>query len=128
MVRNTDLVRLKPGQTGAANVWVQNVGEGPLPPQTVTVILPARKGLRFAYDELTVYGRHSPRTYRGDLSDDGQRLTCENVELNMQAGGSTSALSAWVRVLPDAPPGAMALTFTIDDQQSPSNPIDIRIS
>jgi hypothetical protein len=124
LVQNTDRVRLKPGQTGAATVGVQNVGEGPIPPQTVTVSLPARKGLRFAYDELTVYGHHNPRSYRGVVSDDGQRLTCESIPV----GGSTSAVSAWVRALPDAAPGTMALRFTVGDQQSPSNSIDILFS
>jgi hypothetical protein len=95
-------------------------------PVTVTVALPADRGLLFgahtlADHQLTVQNTHHETTqYPGALSEDGTSLVFSNVDL--QLPGTTTM---WVGVSAghDAPLGATNLTFTVGGKSSPSTTV-----
>ncbi|WP_316528261.1 hypothetical protein [Kitasatospora brasiliensis] len=112
-------------------VEVLNNGTHALPPQTVTVTLPAGSGLLFGTPaapdhQLTVRDATGNDTqYHGTVSVDGQSLTFTNVDLRVPSGQSQSVM--WVCVSADstAPLGPTSVEFSIGTRTSPSTTLDI---
>lgn len=132
---STDEVVLTPGDEPALpHVLVQNDGTSPVPPQTVTVALPAGRGLRFENYELTVQGAGGETTYAGVPSPDLGTLTFYNVDpdvpgrgtsRNVPGDGAESAMWVAVRAAPGAPADLTSLTFTVGDQTSQSASVNV---
>ena len=119
-----DVELTRGGPSGYPGVRVAS--EVTFEPVTVTVALPADRGLLFgahtlADHQLTVQNAdHETTQYPGTLSEDGTSLVFSNVDL--QLPGTTTM---WVGVCAghDAPLGATNLTFAVGGKTSPSTTI-----
>jgi hypothetical protein len=119
-----DVELTRGGPAGYPGVRVAS--EATFEPVTVTVALPADRGLLFgthtlADHQLTVQNAAGDTTpYTGTLSEDGTSLIFSNVDL--QLPGTTTM---WVGVSAghDAPLGATNLTFTVGGKTSPSTTV-----
>lgn len=129
-------VGLPRGGTGSPSVTVVNDDpetdalQGPR--WTVTVALPAHRGLLFgSVDTLQLMnGNTEMLETPGILSPDGQTFTFEEVNLGLRECGSQSVMWVSVSASDDADLGPTQLMFTIGDQQasvasSPSSSLNI---
>lgn len=120
-------VLLEPGgPAGYPGVVVTNTGESSIGERTVTVVLPADKGLQWGVAgrpdyQLTVL---NGGVYPGALSSDRLNLTFDGVNLDAPAGGQ-NVLWVGVSETSDALPGDTALTFTVGDQAAQSTRVRI---
>ncbi|MFC9679037.1 hypothetical protein [Streptomyces sp. NPDC056948] len=119
-------VELQPGGTvGYPGVVVKNTGQAPVGEQTLTVSLPAGRGLQWGSSTLPDYQITVDGTpYPGTLSPDGQTLTCENIDLAIPPGGQ-AVIWAGVSAAADAAPGYTDLHFTVGGQAADSTPVRI---
>ncbi|MEV5242320.1 hypothetical protein AB0K89_24940 [Streptomyces cinnamoneus] len=112
-------------------VEVRNNHSGSIPLQTVTATLPDGLGMRFGVPgspdhQLTVMRADGHTTaYVGSLSGDGQTLTFTDIDLEIPADGSLSAMWVCVSAAPDTPPGPTSVQFTVGDLVSPSTAIEV---
>ncbi|WP_345600965.1 hypothetical protein [Streptomyces coacervatus] len=95
-------------------------------PVSVTVALPADRGLLFGTQTLADYqltvqnARQETRQYIGSLSEDGTSLVFSNVDLELPG---TTVMWVAVSAGHDAPLGSTSLTFTVGGKTSPSTTI-----
>ncbi|MEU6389565.1 DUF642 domain-containing protein [Streptomyces sp. NPDC046939] len=123
-----DVTLRRGGSPGYPGVRVTASGDH-TPPQTVKVTLPGGRGLHFVGEpdyRLTVLtsGGHQNQ-YAGTLSEDGQTLTFDKVDLGLAGKGTTSTL--WLPVSADgnATPGDTSLTFRIGGRSGSSSRIHV---
>ncbi|MBZ4322048.1 beta/gamma crystallin domain-containing protein [Streptomyces huiliensis] len=126
-----DVTVTQGGPPGYPGVRVRDTGSSALLTDAkVTAVLPAGHGLSFVAEGgsdclLTVWGQDTGEVrYAGHLSEDGQTLTVDRVRLSAPAGGA-AALWVAVEAGAGAPAGTTTLTFTVGDEESPSNPVHI---
>jgi hypothetical protein len=118
------------GVTGYPGVRL-TTDDGPVPVQTVRVILPQGMGLRFVEEgnpgyQLTVLDSDgAAKNFPGQLSQDGQTLTFSKV--NLALAGKSSQSTAWVAVKATDPQaaGRTSLTFQVGGESSQSTPIEV---
>ncbi|MFJ8387694.1 hypothetical protein ACIQ9Q_24840 [Streptomyces sp. NPDC094438] len=120
------------GNTGYPGVRLLSQAEGRVPPQKVSVTLPAQKGLQFVAEgnpgyQLTVMDEQGGFHSRSDgtLSPDGQTLTFENVDLYLPRKGSVSTVWVAAKASSGSPVGTTNLTFEVGPRTSPSTPIRV---
>jgi len=95
-------------------------------PVSVTVALPAGRGLLFGTQtladyQLTVQNANGQTTlYMGSLSDDGTSLVFSDVDLELPG---TTVMWVGVSAGHEAPLGATSLTFTVGGKTSPSTTV-----
>ncbi|MFF5131312.1 beta/gamma crystallin domain-containing protein [Streptomyces syringium] len=126
-----DVTLKQGGPPGYPGVKVRNTGTSALLTDAkVTAALPAEQGLSFVAEGgpdhlLTVWCPDvGEARYPGRLSPDRQSLTVDRARLSVPVGGSALMWAA-VEASEDAPTGTTALTFTVDDKDSPSNPVHV---
>jgi hypothetical protein len=112
------------GPVGYPGVRVEaNVAFAPV---SVTVALPAGRGLLFGTQtladyQLTVQNANGETTpYTGNLAEDGKSLVFSDVDLEMPG---TTVMWVGVSAGHDAPLGATSLAFTVGGKTSPSTTI-----
>ncbi|MEU7137349.1 SMP-30/gluconolactonase/LRE family protein [Streptomyces sp. NPDC046261] len=119
------------GETGYPGVRLHATHQGPVPPLTVRVDLPAGKGLQFVAEghgafQLTVLDADGhTRSYPGTLSSDRQTLTFEEVDPGLKDKGATSAAWVAVKATGASPLGDTALTFRMGARTSSSTPVHV---
>ncbi|MGW1616330.1 hypothetical protein ACWCQZ_44175 [Streptomyces sp. NPDC002285] len=117
------------GPNGYPGVKLTNNGDEPVPPLTVTVRLPQDSQVSWGQPglpdhQLTVLdAQGTTRAYAGTLSDDGQSLTFDGVDLHIPGLGSQSVMWVGVSATDDAPLAYTSLLFSVGDQQSASTPV-----
>ncbi|MCC3767668.1 hypothetical protein [Streptomyces sp. UNOC14_S4] len=127
-----DVTLKRSGNIGYPGVRLLSQADGRVPPQKVSVTLPAQKDLQFVAEgspgyQLTVMDEQGNLHHRADglLSADGQTLTFENVELFLPRRGSASTLWVAVKASPGSPISSTELTFGVGPRTSPSTPIRV---
>ncbi|KUN03556.1 hypothetical protein AQI95_24040 [Streptomyces yokosukanensis] len=112
------------GRAGYPGVHVES--DMAFAPATVTVALPADRGLLFGTQTLADYQLTVQNTdgetaqYTGTLSEDGTSLAFSDVDLELPG---TAIMWVAVSAGHDAPLGATSLTFTVGGKPSPSTTI-----
>ncbi|WP_182607278.1 NHL repeat-containing protein [Streptomyces alkaliphilus] len=106
--------------------------EGPVPPQTITATLPPGAGLAFKPEcgdkhQMTVGSREMTRTknFDAELSEDGQTLTCQNVDLDLSQQHPGSAVWVAVTAAATAAIGTTRLTFRVGGIESASTDVKV---
>ncbi|MFI1178833.1 hypothetical protein ACH4UT_04675 [Streptomyces sp. NPDC020799] len=116
------------GGAGWPGVYVKALGDGWIPPQTVSVQLPKGKNLRFSGSgTLLVYlADGSPYYYGGTVSADKQTFTTNSpVDLHLSGAGATNSLLVAVEAPDGAELGEAQLTFTVGDLPPTAAPVDV---
>jgi hypothetical protein len=110
------------GKPGYPGVELEALEDGAVPPQTVRVTLPSGMGMRFTSNDLIVGvmrdGHWVPKTYPGQLSDDGLTLIVENVDPELSGKGSKSGMLVSVSASDRTPSGDSSLRFQVGHQHS----------
>ncbi|WP_435279551.1 hypothetical protein [Streptomyces sp. 1222.5] len=106
-------------------------GDGPVPPQTITVTLPSEtlafhpeRGTRY---EMTVSSPSwtAEQNYDAEISDDARTLTCRNVDLGLSQQHPVSLVWAAVTATPAAANGSAHLAFRVGGIESDSTELRI---
>ncbi|MEU3662458.1 SMP-30/gluconolactonase/LRE family protein [Streptomyces sp. NPDC032940] len=105
---------------------------GPVPAQTITATLPPGAGLAFKPEhgvrhQMSVGSRGGDRTqnFDAELSDDGQTLTCQNVDLDFLQKHPNSRVWVAVTATVTAATGTTHLTFRVGAIESASTTIEV---
>ncbi|WP_208903104.1 SMP-30/gluconolactonase/LRE family protein [Streptomyces incarnatus] len=119
-------------QGGLRYPGVEVRGDGPVPPQTITVTLPPGAGLAFHPErgtrhELTVSSASwaAEQKYDAELSDDAQTLTCRNVDLGLSQQHPVSVVWAAVTATTAAATGSAHLAFRVGGIESSSTELKV---
>ncbi|MFJ6252064.1 MULTISPECIES: NHL repeat-containing protein [unclassified Streptomyces] len=105
--------------------------EGEAPAQIITVTLPPGAGLAFKPEggerHLMTVLSHSTveKRYEAELSDDGQTLTCRNVDLGLSQQHPLSAVWVAVTATTTATVGSTHLTFRVGGIESASTTVEV---
>ncbi|WP_060879167.1 MULTISPECIES: hypothetical protein [Streptomyces] len=116
------------GSSGCPGVQVTNVGEGAVPPQTVSVALPPGNVLQFkpeagAYLLIICDAQANIASYPGSLS--GNSLVFQSVDLCLPGAGSTSVAWVTVAATSDSPAGFVNVSFVIGGLAANSSLIEV---
>ncbi|MGK5643033.1 hypothetical protein ACSNOK_32740, partial [Streptomyces sp. URMC 126] len=121
-----DVVLVPGGAVGFPGVVVENTGGTPIGERTVTVELPAGRGLRWGTAGLPDYQLTvlDGRAYPGILSPDGRTLTFGGVDLD-DPPAARKVMWVSVGAADDAPAAATVLRFAVGGRTSDSTPVRV---
>ncbi|MER7726964.1 hypothetical protein [Streptomyces sp. NPDC096323] len=124
-----ELVR---GSNACAYPGVEVRQEGPVPPQTITATLPPGAGLAFKPErgvkhQMTVGSRGGDKaqSFAAELSDDGQTLTCPNMDLDISQQHQHCRVWVAVTATVTTPTETTQLTFRVGGIKSASTDLKV---